>query len=322
MSVAAPDLPGFEAVQAAATRLAGVAHRTPVLTSASLNERLGAEVFFKCENLQRVGAFKFRGAYNAVSQLDAGARERGLLAYSSGNHAQAVALAARLFECTATVVMPEDAPRVKRAATEGYGARVVTYRPGEQSREEVARRLLGEADYALIPPFDHPHVLAGQGTAALELLDEVPELDALFVPCGGGGLLSGCALAASGAQPRCAVIGIEPEGADDAVRSFHSGHLQRIEHARTIADGVRTPQLGELTFALIRRYARDLQRVPEAAIAPAVRFFHERMKLVVEPSGALGLAALLANGVGGHRRIGVLVSGGNVDPETLAALLA
>ncbi len=315
------SLPVYGDIEQAAERLAGVAHRTPVVTSRTLDAQLGMSVFFKCENLQRVGAFKFRGAYNAISQLTPAQRERGLIAYSSGNHAQAVALAARLFECDATIVMPDNAPRIKRQATEGYGAKVVAYAAAAGSRENVAERLMAEREYTLIPPFDHPHIVAGQGTSALELLRDVPDLDALLVPCGGGGLLSGCALAAHGAQPGCHVIGIEPEGADDAVRSFRSGTLQRTDSPQTIADGVRTPSLGEIPFALIRRYAADMCTVSEEAIGTAVAFAFERLKLVVEPSGALGLAALLSGQAGGYRRVGVLLSGGNVDPDVFCRLL-
>ncbi len=314
--------PGYTDVQAAARRLDGIAHRTPVITSRTLDAQLGMSVFFKCENLQRVGAFKFRGAYNAVAQLTAVERQRGLIAYSSGNHAQAVALAARLFECDATIVMPANAPRVKRAATEGYGARVVAYDSAVESREQVADRLMAEREYTLVPPFDHPHIVAGQGTSALELLQETPALDALLVPCGGGGLLSGCALAAHGAQSGCRVIGVEPQGADDAVRSFRSGVLQRIEAPDTIADGVRTPSLGELPFALIREHVHDMCTVSEEAIGTAVALAFLRLKMVIEPSGALGLAALLSGELRGYRRVGVLVSGGNVDQEVFCRLIA
>ncbi len=314
----------FADVQAAATRLQGVAHWTPVVTASTLDARLEARLFLKCENQQRMGAFKFRGAYNALALLDPALRARGVMAYSSGNHAQAVALAARLFGTHATVVMPNDAPSAKRRATEGYGARVVSYDPATESREDLAQELLRAAgpgrEPALVPPFDHPHVLAGQGTAALELLVAAGPLDVLLVPCGGGGLLGGSALACSGLAPRCRVVGVEPEAGDDATRSFKSGTLQSVAHPRTIADGARTPSMSPLTFAVARGYVADMVTVSDAEIVTAMRLLWERLKLVVEPTGALGLAAALAGKVAvAGRRVGVILSGGNVD---LAAALA
>jgi threonine dehydratase len=306
-------------VEAAAELLAGHAHHTPVATSRTLDERLGARVFLKCENLQRMGAFKFRGAMNAISRLSPAARARGVLAYSSGNHAQAVALACRILGAPATIVMPVDAPAVKRAATEGYGARVVSYDPARESREAVARALEQEQGLALIPPFDHPHVIAGQGTAARELFAEVGELDVLLVPCGGGGLLSGSALSARALAPRCRVIGVEPEAGDDATRSFKTGTLQTVHNPRTIADGARTASLGKLTFELVTSQVDDMVTATDRQIVEAMRFLWERLKLVVEPTGALGLAAALSGSVPvAGRRIGVVLSGGNVD---LAAAL-
>jgi threonine dehydratase len=284
---------------------------------------VGGRVFLKCENLQRVGAFKIRGAYNAISRLSVAAKARGVLAFSSGNHAQGVALAGRLLGVATTVVMPADAPPAKLAATRGYGAEVVLYDAQQVHREELASALAAEHGWTLIPPYDHPHVIAGQGTAALELLEEVADLELLLAPCGGGGLLSGSALAAAGLAPRCRVVGIEPETADDATRSFRTGVLQRVENPPTMADGVRTPSLGSLTFPLVRRYVADMQTVSEAAIADAVRFLFHRTKLVVEPSGALGVAALAAGAVRPEgRRVGVILSGGNLDSALAARLLA
>jgi threonine dehydratase len=305
---------GYEDVEDAARRLDGVAHGTPVATSRTLDERLGARAFLKCENLQRGGAFKFRGAYNAVSRLDAAERARGVLTYSSGNHAQAIALSSRLLGVRATIVMPSDAPAAKRAATEGYGARVVAYDRATQDREEVARRLREDGDPVLIPPFDHPHVIAGQGTAARELLAEVGRLDVLLVPCGGGGLLSGSAIAAAGAGPGCKVVGVEPAAGDDACRSFHTGVLQTVKDPPTIADGARTPSLGSLTFPLVRALVHDMVTVSDEEIVETMRFLWERMKLVVEPTGAMGLAAALFGRVPvAQLRIGVILTGGNVD---------
>jgi threonine dehydratase len=312
-------LPTYEDVAAAAQRLRGVAHRTPVATSRTLDEALGARAFLKCENLQRMGAFKFRGAYNAVSRLTPEERGRGVLAYSSGNHAQAIALAGRLLGAPVTVVMPADAPAAKRAATEGYGARVVPYEPAREKREAVAARIQAESGAVLIPPFDHPDVIAGQGTAAAELIEEVGALDLLLVPCGGGGLLSGSALAARHLAPGCRVVGVEPEAGDDATRSFHTRELQTVDNPRTIADGARTPSLGRLTFPLVLQNVDDMVTVSDADLVEAMRFAWERMKLVVEPTGVLGLAAARTGRVEVKgRRVGVLLSGGNVDVRRAA----
>jgi threo-3-hydroxy-L-aspartate ammonia-lyase len=322
-TTAVNDLPTYHDVALAAHRLEGVAHRTPVVTSRTLDQRLGARVFVKCENLQRMGAFKFRGAYNAISRLSNEERRRGILTYSSGNHAQAVALASRLLGAAATVVMPSDAPPAKRAATEGYGARVVPYDPAREDREEIARRLQAEGDPVLIPPFDHRDVIAGQGTAAKELLDEVGPLDLLLVPCGGGGLLSGSALAARALSPACRVIGVEPALADDATRSFHTGTLQKVHNPRTIADGARTPCLGRLTFPLVRQNVADMVTVTEEEIVETLRFVWERLKVVAEPTAVLGLAGALCGHVKVEgRRVGVVFSGGNVDLSALGALFA
>lgn len=320
----APDLPvSFSDVQDAARRLQGHAHRTPVITSRTLDERVGARVFLKAENLQRMGAFKFRGAYNALSRLSDAERARGVLAFSSGNHAQAVALAARILGTHATIVMPTNAPAAKRKATEGYGARVVAYDPATESREAIAGQLQHEHGLALVPPFDHPHVIAGQGTAALELLEQAGPLDLLLVPCGGGGLLSGSALAARGLAPACRVIGVEPAAGDDGTRSFHSGTLQTVSNPDTIADGARTPSLGTLTFPLIRALVSDMLAVPDAALVGAMHLMWERLKLIVEPTGVLGLAALLSGRVEvGGLRVGVILSGGNVDLPFALELLA
>lgn len=315
-------LPTFDDVQSAAARLAGHAHVTPVVTSRSLDEACGARVFLKCENLQRVGAFKFRGAWNAISRLSPDLRARGVLAYSSGNHAQAVALVGKLLGAPTTIVMPATAPAIKRAATEAFGATVVPYDPETQSREALAATLQQERELTLIPPFDHPHVIAGQGTAALELHAQQTGIDTLLVPCGGGGLLSGSALASGGAAPRCRVIGVEPEVADDATRSFRTKTLQTVSNPPTIADGTRTPSLGSLTFPLVLNHVADMVTVPEAAIVEAVRFLFLRLKLVVEPSGALGVAALLSGAIKPEGRVGVILSGGNIDPQTMVKILS
>jgi threonine dehydratase len=312
----------FAMVRDAGARLRGVAHVTPVMTSRHLNERVGAEVFLKCENLQRIGAFKFRGAYNAMSRLSTEERRRGVVTFSSGNHAQAVALVGRLLGIAACVVMPADAPAIKRQATEGYGARVILYDPEARSREEIARELQQQHGYTMIPPFDHIDVVAGQGTAALELCDQAGGLDLLLVPCGGGGLLSGCAIAAKGASAACRVCGVEPEVADDATRSFYSGRLQTVKNPPTIADGTRTPSLGAITFPLVRRFVDAMQTVSEDAIKDAVRFLFYRLKIVVEPSGVLGLAALLSGRTPARGRVGVVLSGGNIDGPTMRAILA
>ena len=316
-------LPTAADVRAAAERLRGVAHRTPVMTSRTLDERLGAQVFFKCENLQRGGAFKFRGAYNAVSQLSPEERARGVLAYSSGNHAQAVALTGRLLGIRTAIVMPEDAPAAKIDGTRGYGAEVILYDKEGRTREEIAAELREERGMSLVPPYDHAGVIAGQGTAALELIEETGPLDALLTPCGGGGLLSGSALAASALSPGCRVIGVEPELADDATRSFRTGTLQSVRNPPTIADGLRTPSLGRLTYPLVRANVSEMRTVTEEGIVEAMRFLWTRMKIVVEPSGAVPLAALLADpGAFRGMRVGVILTGGNVDLASACRLLA
>jgi threonine dehydratase len=301
-------------VEAAAARLDGVAHRTPVFTSRMLDERAGGRVFLKAENLQRGGAFKFRGAYNTIAQLPPGT---GVAAFSSGNHAQAVALAASLLGVTAVILMPEDAPPTKLAATRGYGAEVVTYDRYTQDREALGRELAEERGLALVPPFDHPHVMAGQGTAALELLEDAPDLDALVTPVGGGGLLSGTAVAADGRK----VWGVEPEAGDDVRRSLQEGRRVAIDVPRTIADGLQTTAVGEAPFAVIRDRVAAIVTVSDDELVDAMRFLFERMKLVVEPSGAAGVAALLAGKIEGDR-VGVVLSGGNVGAERFAELLA
>ncbi len=311
----------FERIKAAQQQLRGHAHVTPVATSRTLNRRVGAEVFLKCENYQRVGAFKFRGAFNAISRLSDAEKSRGVITYSSGNHAQAVALVGQLLGIRTTVVMPNDAPSTKRAATEEYGATVVGYDPQTTSREEIARALATQHGYTVVPPFDHPDIIAGQGTAALEFFEEVKCLDMLLVPCGGGGLLSGSAIASKAMAPSCRVIGIEPELGDDATRSFHTKTLHTIKPPPTIADGTRTTSLGKLTFPLLLEYVDDMKTVSEAAIIEAVQFLFYRLKLVVEPSGALGVAALLSGAVEASGRVGVILSGGNLDASTMTGIL-
>jgi threo-3-hydroxy-L-aspartate ammonia-lyase len=307
-------------VGSAARRLQGVANRTMVASSRTLDDSVEGAVFLKCENFQRSGSFKFRGAYNAVSCLPADQRESGVLTYSSGNHAQAIALVGRLLGLSVTVVMPTNAPLAKRDAAEGYGAEIILYDPARERREEVAARIQAERGSALIPPFDHPHVVEGQGTATLELLEQVGGLDVLFVPCGGGGLLAGAALAARSVTG-CRVVGVEPEVADDATRTFRTGVLQTVANPPTVADGLRTPSLGAVTWPVIRDEVNEMITVSEGEIVEAMRFLWTRMKLVVEPSGAVGLAGLLRSGRMGGARIGVILSGGNVDMDAACALL-
>jgi threonine dehydratase len=308
------SLPEPGDVLAAAARLHGVVVRTPVVTSRTVDARTGAQVFFKCENFQRAGAFKFRGAYHALMRLPPAQREQGVLTYSSGNHAQAMALAGRLLGVRATIVMPADAPAVKLAATREYGGTIVTYDRATETRESIGAQIAEARGLTVVPPFDHADVIAGQGTSAVELLEDVGPLDVLLVCCGGGGLLSGCALAARALHPTCRVVGVEPALADDATRSFHSGVLHTVHNPPTIADGARTPSLGVLTFPLVRRYVHDMVTVEEDEIVRAMRFLWERLKLVVEPTGALAAAALLEERVLARgARVGVIVSGGNVD---------
>ncbi|MFG2944455.1 threo-3-hydroxy-L-aspartate ammonia-lyase [Streptomyces adustus] len=323
MTAAAPLPITLDDVLDAAARLKGVAHRTPVLRSRTLDGLVGAEVFLKCENLQRVGAFKFRGAYNALSRLAPAQLARGVAAYSSGNHAQAVALAARELGTTAVIVMPEDAPRSKRDATAGYGAEIVTYDRYTGDRVVIAEALAAERGLTLVPPYDHPDVMAGQGTAALELLEEVGELDLLVVPVGGGGLIAGSATVAKGLRPGIRVTGVEPEAGDDTRRSLAAGRRVTVPVPRTIADGQALHTPGELTFAVNRRLVDDIALVSDDEIRDAMRFAFERLKTVVEPSGATPLAALLARRAGPlPPRVGVIVSGGNIDAARFAALCA
>lgn len=310
-------------IEAAAMRLAGQAHLTPVLTSTTVNERTKSEVFFKCENFQRTGSFKFRGAYNALAQLSDEQKQRGVLAYSSGNHAQAVALAGSLLRIQTTIVMPDNAPTVKQAATRGYAAEVILYNPLETKREELGQTIAWERGLTIIPPYDHPHVVAGQGTVAKELIEEVGSLDLLLVCCGGGGLLSGSAIAANRLSPACQVVGVEPESADDATRSFHTKTLQTVHNPNTIADGARTPYLGKVTFPLVLHYVHDMVTVSEDAILRTMFFLWERMKIVVEPTGVLAAAALLEGVVTApDTRIGIIISGGNVDLKQAGKLFS
>jgi len=312
----------FENIKAAKSQLMGHANITPVMTSRTLNHKTGAEIFFKCENFQRVGAFKFRGAYNAMSRLSNDQKARGIITHSSGNHAQAVALVGRLLKVKTIIVMPSNAPEIKRNATRDYGAEIIEYDPEETTREEISKNLKSEKGYTLIPPYDHKDVVSGQGTTALELFEELGTLDMLLVPCGGGGLLSGCAIASKNMSPDCRVIGIEPELADDAVKSFHTKKLHTVKNPPTIADGTRTPSLGKITFPLVLEYVDDMKTVTEKSIMEAVRYLFYRMKLVVEPSGALGLAAVLSRAVEPEGRIGIVISGGNIDADVLAHILA
>jgi threonine dehydratase len=311
----------FDDVARAHERIRGQAHRTPVLRSATVDALTGAQVFFKPENLQRMGAFKIRGAYNALSQLDAGQRKRGVVAFSSGNHAQAVALSGKLLGIPATIVMPADAPKVKLEATRGYGAEIVVYQKN-QDREALAKQIAAERGLAVIPPFDHPPIIAGQGTAAKELIEDAGPLDLLLVPCGGGGLLSGCAIAAKHLSPGCRVIGVEPAAGDDGLQSFRAGRLVEIALPDTIADGARTKSLGKLTFALIQKHVDDFLTATDAELLKWMFFLWERMKIVVEPTGALAAAALLEGKIDAKRkRIGIVLSGGNVDVKAMSALL-
>jgi len=317
------QLPTYDDVIAAAVRLEGHAHRTPVLRSQTADERWGASFFFKCENLQRMGAFKFRGAFNALSKFSAAQRKGGVIAFSSGNHAQAIALSARLLSIPAVIVMPKDAPAAKVAATKGYGAEVVTYDRFTEDREALTKRLAQERGMTMIPPYDHPDVLTGQGTAVKELIEETGPLDHLFVCLGGGGLLSGSALSSRALAPDCKVYGVEPEAGNDGQQSFRAGKIVHIETPKTIADGAQTQHLGEYTFGIIRRDVDDIFTVTDAQLVDAMRFFAERMKIVVEPTGCLAFAGAIASGKAiAGQRVGIVVSGGNVDLARYAALLA
>jgi threo-3-hydroxy-L-aspartate ammonia-lyase len=321
-TASARALPDYSDVEAAARILQGKSHRTPVLTSRTIDARTSAHVFFKCENLQRVGAFKFRGAYNALANLNAEEKRHGVVAYSSGNHAQAVALASAMLGISATIVMPSDAPAVKVDATRGYGADVVFYDRATDDREAITAQLVRDRGVKLIAPFNDPHIIAGQGTAAMELLDETGPLDMLLVPCGGGGLLSGCAIAARAVAPDIRVIGVEPAAGDDVTRSFRSGVIQSVHNPATIADGARTSAPGDITFALIMRHVSDMLTVDDTELIRTMWYLWERLKIIVEPTGALGAAALLEGKVDVRRkRIGVILSGGNADLQQLARLL-
>ncbi|WP_175799244.1 threo-3-hydroxy-L-aspartate ammonia-lyase [Burkholderia ambifaria] len=318
-----PTLPTYDDVAAAAARLEGHAHRTPVMTSRTIDEALGAQVFFKCENLQRMGAFKFRGAFNALSRFDATQRRNGVVAFSSGNHAQAIALSARILGIPATIVMPQDAPAAKMAATRGYGGNVVTYDRYTEDREQIGRELAEKHGLTLVPPYDHADVIAGQGTAAKELFDEVGPLDAVFTPLGGGGLLSGTALATRALSPHAKLYGVEPEAGNDGQQSFRSGSIVHIDTPRTIADGAQTQHLGNLTFPLLRRDVDDILTATDAELVDCMRFFATRMKIVVEPTGCLSFAAArrMKDELKG-KRVGIVISGGNVDLENFCTLVS
>ena len=311
----------FDDVAAAHERIRGVAHRTPVMTSRTANALAGAELFFKCENLQRMGAFKFRGAYNAIAQFTPEQKAGGVITFSSGNHAQAIALSAQLLGVKAVIVMPQDAPAVKVEATRGYGGEVVFYDRYTEDREALGKRLAVERGLTLIPPYDHPHVMAGQGTAAKELFEDAGELDVLLTPLGGGGLLSGCATAAHALAPRCTVIGVEPEAGNDGQRSLQTGSIVHIDTPKTIADGAQTQHLGGYTFAVIRERVSEIVTVSDAELVETMKFFASRMKLVVEPTGCLAAAAVLQRKVDVRgKRVGIVISGGNVDLLRFAEL--
>ncbi|MEO6918142.1 MAG: threo-3-hydroxy-L-aspartate ammonia-lyase [Collimonas sp.] len=313
----------FSDIQAAAQRIKGHAHRTPVMTSATANALTSAQLFFKCENFQRIGAFKFRGAFNALSRFSEEQRRNGVLTYSSGNHAQAIALAASLLKIRAVIIMPEDAPVLKIQATKGYGAEVLTYNRYTENREEIGRKLAQERNMTLIPPYDHPDVICGQGTVALELFEDVGELDVLLVCLGGGGLLAGSALAASGLSAQCKVIGVEPELGDDGRQSFRKGEIVHIDVPDTIADGAKVTHVGSHNFAVIRQHVEDIVTVSDAQLISAMKFFAERMKMVVEPTGCLAAAAAFNQvwPVAG-KRVGVILSGGNVDLQSFAQFIS
>lgn len=324
------NIVSIDDIRAASERIEGVAKRTPVMTSRTLDERVEASVFLKCESFQRAGSFKFRGAVSAISKLEPDGP--GVLTYSSGNHAQAVALASMMLGIRATIVMPDNAPSVKRRATQGYldaggieGSEVVLYNPETQTREEIGAKLAEERGQTIVPPYDHPDVIAGQGTAAMELIDEVGQLDMLYVCCGGGGLLSGSAVAAKALSPNCRVFGVEPELADDATRSFQTHELHTVRNPPTIADGARTPHLGRYTFPIVLAHVDDMLTVSDDELRAQMRFCFQRMKIVVEPTGVLGLAGLAKQArdynLGGAQRIGVVLSGGNVDLSMFSTIV-
>ncbi|MDQ1732379.1 MAG: threo-3-hydroxy-L-aspartate ammonia-lyase [Pseudonocardiales bacterium] len=317
-----PQAPTYSDVEQAAARIEPYAHRTPVLRSRLINEELGADVVFKCENFQRMGAFKFRGAFNALSRFTPEQRRSGVVAYSSGNHAQAVALSASILGIPATIVMPHDAPPSKVAATKGYGGEVISYDRYTEDREEIGRTLAAERGLTLVPPYDHPDVIAGQGTASRELFTEVGELDALFVPLGGGGLLSGAALARSALSPDCQLYGVEPEAGNDGQQSLRRGEIVHIDTPKTLADGAQTQHLGAYTFDIIRREVTDIFTATDSELLEGIRIFASTMKIVVEPTGCLGFAAVRARAADLRgKRVGVILSGGNIDAARLAALL-
>lgn len=315
-------LPTYQDIEAAAQRIAGFAHKTPVMTSTTVNNEFGAEFFFKCENFQRMGAFKFRGALNALSQLSPEQKKAGVIAFSSGNHAQGIALAAQILNIPATILMPIDSPEVKVAATQGYGAKVIRFDRYTQDREQLCRELAEQNGLTIIPPYDHVDIIAGQGTAAKELFEEVGELDALFVCLGGGGLLSGCALAARALSPNCKVYGVEPEAGNDAQQSFRSGKIVHIATPKTIADGAQTQHIGHYTFELIKQNVDDILTVTDAQLVDRMKFYAERMKIIVEPTGCLSFAAALnmKEQMRGQR-VGIIISGGNVDIKRFAELM-
>lgn len=317
------NLPTYDDVLTAAARLEGQAHRTPVRTSRTLDEALGAKLFFKCENFQRMGAFKFRGGFNALSAFTPEQKKRGAIAFSSGNHAQAVALSAKLLGMPAAIVMPHDAPAAKLAATRGYGAEVILYDRFQEDREAITRRLAEERGMTLVPPFDHPHVMAGQGTAAKELFEEAGELDFFFVCLGGGGLLSGSLLAAKALSAHCKTYGVEPLAGNDGQQSLRQGERVKIEVPKTIADGAQTQQLGALTFEVIRRDVAGILTATDEQLVDSMKFYAERMKMVVEPTGCLSLAGARHGGVDVRgARVGILISGGNIDLGAFARLVA
>ena len=316
-------LPTYDDVVSAAQLIEGHAHHTPVFTSSTIDRETGAQFFFKCENFQRIGAFKFRGAFNALSRFNDEQKKRGVLAFSSGNHAQAIALAAKLLGIGATIIMPEDAPAAKLEATRGYGAKVVTYNRYTEDRDALSKKLADEGGLTLIPPFNHPDIIAGQGTATKELIEEVGQLDALFVCLGGGGLLAGSALAAKALSPSCDVYGVEPQAGNDGQQSFRSGKIVHIDVPKTLADGAQTQALGDMTFAVIRDTVRDILAVSDDELVQGMKFFASRMKMIVEPTGCLAFAgALQMAPMLKDKRIGVIVSGGNVDLDKFAALVS
>lgn len=315
-------LPTFDDVIAAHNRIKTYVNATPIFTSTTINQQLGAELYFKCENYQKMGAFKFRGAMNALLQFNESQRKSGVITFSSGNHAQAIALAARTLGMPATIIMPADAPQAKIAATKGYGGKVVTYDRYTEDREIIGRELAEKQGSTLIPPYDHPHVIAGQGTAAKELIESVGQLDMLFTPLGGGGLLSGSLLSAKALAPNCQVYGVEPEAGNDGLQSLRSGKIVHIDTPKTIADGAQTQHLGDYTFAIIQQYVTDILTVKDEELISAMRFFAERMKMVVEPTGCLAFAAArqMKESVQG-KKIGVIISGGNIDLNHFAKLI-